>query len=405
MSLPFAPFSRPLYVMAKPAGSLCNLRCSYCYYLEKKKLYPRSETGNRSFMSDALLEEYIRQYIEAQTMPAVMFTWHGGESLMRSPAFYRRVLQLQRKYARAGIRIDNSIQTNGTMLTDEWCRFFRDNGWLVGVSIDGPREFHDRYRRNPAGAGSFDDVMRGIDMLNRHGVEWNAMAVVNDCNVGHPLEFYNFFKEIDCRYLQFTPVVERIAPDGLASADDGGSCALAPFSVTPQAWGEFLCAVFDQWVRCDVGQMFVQIFDAILANTAGVEPGLCSMGRTCGHAGVIEHNGDLYSCDHFVFPRYKLGNIRNKTIFEMMNSDRQIEFGQNKRDALPGQCKSCRWLRLCNGECPKNRFAVTADGEPGLNYLCEGYRRFFEHTAPAMAFMHGELMAGRPPANVMKLYR
>lgn len=405
MSLPFAPFSRPLYVMAKPAGSLCNLRCSYCYYLEKKKLYPRSETGNRSFMSDALLEEYIRQYIEAQTMPAVMFTWHGGESLMRSPAFYRRVLQLQRKYARAGIRIDNSIQTNGTMLTDEWCRFFRDNGWLVGVSIDGPREFHDRYRRNQAGTGSFDDVMRGIDMLNRHGVEWNAMAVVNDCNVGHPLEFYNFFKEIDCRYLQFTPVVERIAPDGLACADDGGSCALAPFSVTPQAWGEFLCAVFDQWVRYDVGQMFVQIFDATLANTAGVEPGLCSMGRTCGHAAVIEHNGDLYSCDHFVFPRYKLGNIRNKTIFEMMNSDRQIEFGQNKRDALPGQCRACRWLRLCNGECPKNRFAVTADGEPGLNYLCEGYRRFFEHTAPAMAFMHGELMAGRAPANVMKLYR
>lgn len=405
MSLPFAPFSRPLYVMAKPAGSLCNLRCSYCYYLEKKKLYPRSETGNRSFMSDALLEEYIRQYIEAQTMPAVMFTWHGGESLMRSPAFYRRVLQLQRKYARAGIRIDNSIQTNGTMLTDEWCRFFRDNGWLVGVSIDGPREFHDRYRRNQAGTGSFDDVMRGIDMLNRHGVEWNAMAVVNDCNVGHPLEFYNFFKEIDCRYLQFTPVVERIAPDGLASADDGGSCALAPFSVTPQAWGEFLCAVFDQWVRYDVGQMFVQIFDTTLANTAGVEPGLCSMGRTCGHAAVIEHNGDLYSCDHFVFPRYKLGNIRNKTIFEMMNSDRQIEFGQNKRDALPGQCRACRWLRLCNGECPKNRFAVTADGEPGLNYLCEGYRRFFEHTAPAMAFMHGELMAGRAPANVMKLYR
>lgn len=407
MSQPAAPFSRPLYVMTKAAGSLCNLRCSYCYYLEKSGLYSdRAGVGvPRQFMSDAMLEEFIRQYIEAQTMPSVMFTWHGGESLMRTQAFYRRVLDIQRRYARRGVRIDNCIQTNGTMLTDEWCRFFKDNGWLVGLSIDGPREFHDRYRLTPDGRGSFDDVMRGVELLNRHGVEWNAMAVVNDCNAGHPLEFYIFFKEIGCRFLQFTPVVERLTPHGLASLRDSSEANLAPFSVGPQAWGDFLCAVFDEWVCRDVGQMFVQLFDATLANTVGVEPGVCSMARTCGHAAVIEHNGDLYSCDHFVFPEYKLGNIRRRTIFDMMNSPAQFKFGQDKRDTLPGQCRRCRWLRLCNGECPKNRFAVTADGEPGLNYLCEGYRRFFEHAAPAMAFMHGELMANRSPANVMKLYR
>lgn len=407
MSIPAAPFARPLYVMTKAAGSMCNLRCRYCYYLEKSKLYPAAGNGRQPklFMSDSLLEEFIRQYIEAQTMPAVMFTWHGGESLLRTPAFYRRVLELQRKYARRCMRVDNCIQTNGTLLTDEWCRFFKDNGWLVGLSIDGPREFHDRYRLTPSGAGSFDDVMRGIELLNRHGVEWNAMAVVNDFNAARPLEFYRFFKETDCRFIQFAPIVERISPHGLASADDRTGAQLAPFSVSPEAWGNFLCALFDEWVRSDVGQVFVQLFDATLANTVGAEPSLCTLGRTCGHAAVIEHNGDMYSCDHFVFPQYRLGNIRRKSVFELMNSPRQIKFGQDKRDSLPQQCRRCRWLHLCNGECPKNRFAMTADGESGLNYLCEGYRRFFEHTAPAMNYMKGELLAGRPPATVMKLYR
>lgn len=407
MSEPFAPFSRPLYVMAKAAGSMCNLRCQYCYYLEKSKFYPAKNNGGgaRHFMSDAVLEEFIRQYIEAQTAPSVMFTWHGGESLMRDVNFYRKVLDIQRKYARRGIRIDNCIQTNGTMLTDEWCRFFKDNGWLVGLSVDGPREFHDYYRRTPSGAGSFDDVMHGVELLNRHGVEWNAMAVVNDLNVARPLEFYRFFKDIDCRFIQFTPIVERMTGHGLASASDRNSLQPAPFSVGPQAWGDFLCAIFDEWVCNDVGSVFIQLFDATLANTVGIEPGVCSMARTCGHAAVIEHNGDLYSCDHFVFPEYRLGNIRRKTIFEMMNSPEQQKFGQDKRASLPGQCRRCQWLHLCNGECPKNRFAVTPDGEPGLNYLCEGYRRFFEHTASAMNYMRGELLAGRSPATVMKLYR
>ena len=391
--IPQAPFSRPVYVMAKPAGSLCNLRCSYCYYLEKSKLY-----RDRSIMSDELLEEFIRQYIDASPGPAVLFTWHGGEPLTRQLDFYKNVLRLQRKYGR-GIHIDNCIQTNGTRLSDEWCRFFKDNGWLVGVSIDGPREFHDAYRRKADGKGSFDDVMRGIERLNRHGVDWNAMAVVNDLIAAHPHEFYSFFKTIDCHFIQFTPIVERLTPDGLATiADDA---AMAPFSVAPQAWGDFLCSVFDEWVRADVGEVFVQLFDATLANTIGVEPGVCSMAKTCGHATVLEHNGDLYSCDHFVFPQYRLGNIRNKSIFEMMNSEEQLRFGDAKSGSLPGQCRRCRWLSQCNGECPKNRFAVTADGERGLNYLCEGYRRFFEHTAPVMEYMKTEVLAGRPARNVI----
>ncbi len=396
MSIPAAPFSRPLYVMAKPAGSMCNMRCRYCYYLEKSRYYP-----GRTMMPDDVLEEYIKQYIEAQTMPAVMFTWHGGESLLRTPDFYKKVLRLQRKYAR-GIHVDNCIQTNGTKLTDEWCRFFKDNGWLVGVSIDGPREYHDAYRLKANGQGSFDDVMRGIELLNRYGVEWNAMAVVNDLIAAHPHEFYHFFKSIDCRFIQFAPIVERISPKGLATAAE--DAPLASFSVTPEAWGNFLCAIFDEWVRKDVGTVFIQMFDATLANTVGVEPGICTLGRTCGHAAVIEHNGDIYSCDHFVFPEYRLGNILSRSIFEMMDSPEQRRFGDAKIDTLPGQCRRCKWLRLCNGECPKNRFAVSEDGEPGLNYLCNGFRHFFEHTAPAMEFMKAELAARRSPANIMKTF-
>ena len=394
MSIPVAPFSRPLYIMAKPAGSLCNMRCRYCYYLEKSRYYP-----GRTMMPDDVLEEFIKQYIEAQTMPAVMFTWHGGEALLRTPDFYKKVLRLQRKYAR-GIHVDNCIQTNGTKLTDEWCRFFKDNGWLVGVSIDGPREYHDAYRQKANGQGSFDDVMRGIELLNKHDVEWNAMAVVNNLIAARPHEFYQFFKSIDCRFIQFAPIVERISSKGLATADEDAS--LASFSVTPEAWGNFLCAIFDEWVRKDVGTFFIQIFDATLANTVGVEPGLCTLGRTCGHAAVIEHNGDLYSCDHFVFPEYRIGNIRNRSIFEMMDSPVQRRFGNAKFDTLPGQCRRCKWLRLRNGECPKNRFAISEDGEPGLNYLCNGFRHFFEHTAPAMEFMKTELAAGRAPANILK---
>ena len=394
------PFARPLYVMLKPAGSLCNLRCKYCYYLEKNALY--TEQKNH-VISDEMLDKFIREYIEAQTSPDVLFCWHGGETLMRPISFYRRAIELQRKYAR-GRRIDNTIQTNATMLTDEWCEFFRENNFLVGVSIDGPQEFHDEYRRTATGKPTFHKVMQGIRLLNKHNVEWNALAVVNDFNADYPLEFYNFFKEIGCHYIQFTPIVERRIErnDGLSLApgmEEGGE--LVDFSVTPEQWGNFLCTIFDEWVRHDVGTYFIQIFDATLANWAGVQPGLCSLAKECGHAGVMEFNGDVYSCDHFVYPEHLLGNINEKTITEMMYGEKQREFAKLKHELLPQQCRECPVEFACHGECPKNRFTRDKYGNPGLNYLCKGYRQFFEHVKPYMDFMKGELDAKRPPSNVM----
>lgn len=394
------PFARPLYVMLKPAGSLCNLRCKYCYYLEKNALY--TEQKNH-VISDEMLDKFIREYIEAQTSPDVLFCWHGGETLMRPISFYRRAIELQRKYAR-GRRIDNTIQTNATMLTDEWCEFFRENNFLVGVSIDGPQEFHDEYRRTATGKPTFHKVMQGIRLLNKHNVDWNALAVVNDFNADYPLEFYNFFKEIGCHYIQFTPIVERRIErnDGLSLApgmEEGGE--LVDFSVTPEQWGKFLCTIFDEWVRHDVGTYFIQIFDATLANWAGVQPGLCSLAKECGHAGVMEFNGDVYSCDHFVYPEHLLGNINEKTITEMMYGEKQREFAKLKHELLPQQCRECPVEFACHGECPKNRFTRDKYGNPGLNYLCKGYRQFFEHVKPCMDFMKGELDAKRPPSNVM----
>ena len=357
----YAPFAKPLYVMLKPVGAVCNLACDYCYYLEKSKLYVNNP---KHVMSDELLEKFIEEYINSQTMPQVLFTWHGGETLMRPLAFYKKAMELQKKYAN-GRTIDNCIQTNGTLLTDEWCEFFKENNWLVGVSIDGPQEFHDEYRKNRLGRPSFVKVMQGINLLKKHGVEWNAMAVVN--------------KE--------------------------KATELADFSVSPEQWGNFLCTLFDEWVKQDVGTYYIQLFDSTLANWVGEQPGVCSMAKTCGHAGVMEFNGDVYSCDHFVFPEYKLGNIYQKTLVEMMYSDKQQAFGQMKQQSLPTQCRECEWLFACNGECPKNRFARTASGEPGLNYLCKGYHRFFSHVAPYMDFMKNELMNQRPPANVMNFIK
>ena len=394
------PFSHPMYIMLKPAGSLCNLRCKYCYYLEKSKLY---DDNKNHVITDALLEKFIKEYIEAQTTPQVLFTWHGGETLMRPISFYRRTLELQRYYAR-GRQIDNSIQTNGILLNDEWCRFFKENNFLVGVSIDGPQEFHDEYRRNAMGKPSFHQVMKGIDLLNKHGVEWNALAVVNDFNADYPLDFYHFFKEIGCRYIQFTPVVERIVKrtDGLTLApgmQEGGE--LTDFSVTAEQWGNFLCTIFDEWVHHDVGEYYIQLFDATLANWVGVAPGICTMAKECGHAGVMEYNGDVYSCDHFVYPEHKLGNLSQHTIYEMINSDRQKDFSKLKYRLLPQQCKECKYQFACHGECPKNRFIRDCYGNPGLNYLCKGYHQFFKHVAPYMDFMKNELENQRPPANVM----
>ncbi len=397
------PFAKPLYVMLKPASAHCNLACKYCYYLEKNKLYP---TAQRHLMSDEMLEQFTREYIEAQTMNQVLFTWHGGEPLLRSIDFYRKALSLQQKYA-GGRRIDNVIQTNGTLLTDEWCEFFAQNHWLVGISIDGPQPDHDHYRLTAAGKPSWKKVMQGIKLLKKHGVEWNAMAVVNAYNANHPLEFYRFFKENGCQFLQFTPIVERQTrhEDGrtLASLADKNEIPLSEASVTPEQWGYFLCAIFDEWVRKDVGKIFVEIFDCTLANWMGISPGICAYSKECGHAGVMEHNGDVYSCDHFVFPEYKLGNIRDHSLIDMLYGEQQQEFSRLKHSSLPRQCKECDMEFACHGECPKNRFMKDKYGDSGLNYLCPGYYHYYQHVAPYMDYMKQELMSQRPPSNIMKV--
>lgn len=397
------PFAKPLYVMLKPAGAHCNLACKYCYYLEKNKLYP---TAQRHLMSDEMLEQFTREYIEAQTMNQVLFTWHGGEPLLRSIDFYRKALSLQQKYA-GGRRIDNVIQTNGTLLTDEWCEFFAQNHWLVGISIDGPQPDHDHYRLTAAGKPSWKKVMQGIKLLKKHGVEWNAMAVVNAYNANHPLEFYRFFKENGCQFLQFTPIVERLTrhEDGrtLASLADKDEISLSEASVAPKQWGYFLCAIFDEWVRKDVGKIFVEIFDCTLANWMGISPGICAYSKECGHAGVMEHNGDVYSCDHFVFPEYKLGNIRDHSLIDMLYGEQQQEFSRLKHSSLPRQCKECDMEFACHGECPKNRFMKDKYGDSGLNYLCPGYYHYYQHVAPYMDYMKQELMSQRPPSNIMKV--
>lgn len=397
------PFAKPLYVMLKPAGAHCNLACKYCYYLEKNKLYP---TAQRHLMSDEMLEQFTREYIEAQTMNQVLFTWHGGEPLLRSIDFYRKALSLQQKYA-GGRRIDNVIQTNGTLLTDEWCEFFAQNHWLVGISIDGPQPDHDHYRLTAAGKPSWKKVMQGIKLLKKHGVEWNAMAVVNAYNANHPMEFYRFFKENGCQFLQFTPIVERLTrhEDGrtLASLADKDEISLSEASVAPEQWGYFLCAIFDEWVRKDVGKSFVEIFDCTLANWMGISPGICAYSKECGHAGVMEHNGDVYSCDHFVFPEYKLGNIRDHSLIDMLYGEQQQEFSRLKHSSLPRQCKECDMEFACHGECPKNRFMKDKYGDSGLNYLCPGYYHYYQHVAPYMDYMKQELMSQRPPSNIMKV--
>lgn len=394
------PFSIPLYLMAKPTGSLCNLRCDYCYYLEKKDFYKKSSIHR---MSDELLERFIKEYIEAQPMPEVLFTWHGGETLLRDLSFYKKVVKLQHRYG-CGRSISNSLQTNGVLLTEEWCRFFRDNNFLIGISIDGPEHCHDKYRKKIDGDGSFSKVMHGVELLQRYGVDFNTLSVINDYNVNYPIEIYHFLKDIGSQFLQFSPIVERLDADEnlklqLPESENG---ELAPWSVDPLKFGNFYIKIFDEWVKKDVGNVFVQLFDATLACWVGMQPGVCIFSETCGHAGVMEFNGDVYACDHFVFPQYKLGNIYTTPLLTMMLSEKQLRFGQNKRDALPSQCLQCEYLKLCNGECPKNRISTTLSGEKGLNYLCKGYKMYFRHVAPYMAYMANELFNQRPPANVMQ---
>jgi uncharacterized protein len=403
MSYQYVPSAPPFYLMAKPIGSVCNLSCSYCYYLEKEKLYPNDP--QKWFMSEKVLESFIAQYIYSAQEPAVLFTWHGGEPIMRGMEFFQKALAMQRKYA-GGRTIGNSLQTNGTTLTDDWCKFFRDNQFLIGLSIDGPEHCHDHYRVYKSGLPSFASVMKGLDLLKKYNVEFNTLSVVNDYNARHPLEVYRFLKGIGSHYMQFIPIVEWIDPHArpeelsILPADSVKHAEVTDWSVDPDDYGDFLIKIFIEWVKKDVGDYFVVTFDCVLAKWMRVPPPLCIYAETCGHAGVIEYNGDVYSCDHYVFPEYKLGNISEKTLLTYMNSDFQRQFGRNKRDTLPGYCKKCEFLDLCTGECPKNRIVNTPEGEPGLNYLCSGFKKFYRHVEPYFEFMAKELQQGRPPSNV-----
>lgn len=383
------------HVMLKPRGAICNLDCDYCYFLSKERLYPDSSFR----MSEELLETFTRQYIEAQQVPEVTFAWQGGEPTLMGLDFFKRAVELQRKYLKPGMRFHNALQTNGTLLDDDWCRFFHDNGFLIGISIDGPRHLHDAYRHDKGGRSAFDRVMRAVELMKKHQVDFNILCTVHAANAPHPLEVYRFFRdEIEAQFIQFIPIVERDNETGFQEGD-----RVTERSVTGRQYGEFLIAIFDEWVRRDVGRIFVQIFDVSLAAWAGLRPGLCIFEETCGTALVMEHNGDLYACDHFVEPRYLLGNLQEIPLIEMVASEPQRRFGLDKRDKLPAYCRSCEVRFVCNGGCPKNRLAVTPDGEPGLNYLCEGYKAFFTHIDRPMRIMADELRAGRAPANVMRI--
>jgi uncharacterized protein len=351
------------------------------------------------------LERFIESYIHCQTTPFIQFTWHGGEPLLRGIDFYRKAMKLQRQYGR-GREIANCIQTNGILLNGEWCRFFKDNQFLVGISIDGPEELHDCYRKDYGGRGTFARVMKGIELLHTHQADFNTLSVIHNQNVRYPLEIYRFLKSIGSRYMQFSPIVERLGSrdDGLellTATDQPVDSEIAPWSVDPVAYGQFYITLFNEWVKQDVGRYFVQLFDATLACLVGEQPGVCLYAKTCGHAPAMEQNGDVYACDHFVFPEYLRGNILTQSLVEITLSNIQIAFGNEKQNRLPSQCRNCRYLKLCNGECPKNRILTTKDGESGLNYLCAGLQRYFNHVLPFMEFMAEELRNERPPANIM----
>jgi uncharacterized protein len=391
------------HVLAKPIGPICNLDCKYCFYLEKESLYPEVD---KWAMQPDVLESYIRQYIEAHDAPVVNFAWQGGEPTLLGVDYFRRVVDYEKKYAN-GKRIANAFQTNGVLLNDAWAEFFQEYQFLIGISIDGPRELHDAYRVDKGGQPTFDRVMRGMDTLKRHKVDFNTLTTVHRANGDSPLEVYRFLRENGSGFMQFIPIVERMAQQvtseglRLISPDFAGAAKVAPWSVEPRQFGRFLCAIFDEWVRKDVGRTYVQLFDVSLELWSGMEASLCIFRKTCGAALAIEHCGDLYSCDHFVYPENRLGNIMDSPLASLIDSAQQQHFGEAKESTLPRYCRECDVRFACNGECPKHRFLTTPDGEPGLNYLCAGYKMFFHHVDPYMRYMAAELAAQRAPANVM----
>ncbi|MFV0338913.1 MAG: anaerobic sulfatase maturase [Chthoniobacterales bacterium] len=404
------PPPRAFHVMTKPIGPICNLDCKYCFYLEKEKLFPSNENFK---MSDEVLENYVRQYIEQQDIPEINFAWQGGEPTLLGVNFFRKVVALQKKYAN-GKLISNAFQTNGTLLNDEWAEFFLTNRFLVGLSIDGPPRLHDAYRVDKKGGSTYQRVITGLRILKKHRVEFNTLTVVNRLNSEKPLEVYRFLRDVGSGFIQFIPLVERLADAdakklGLdlatpprADEEDQVRLPVTDWSVKPKQYGDFLCTIFDEWLRRDVGRTFVQMFDVTLGNTIGQGGSLCLFSEKCGSALAMEHNGDVYSCDHYVYPDYKLGNILNNTLGEMLNTDFQKKFGNDKADTLPAYCRSCDVRSLCHGECPKHRFIRTPDGELGLNYLCRAYKKFFTHSAPAMQRMAQLLKMGRAPAEIMR---
>jgi len=383
------------HIMAKPTGSDCNLNCEYCFFLKKEGLYPGSDFR----IADEVHEAYIRQLFEAHHVPQVTVAWQGGEPTLMGLDFFRRSVQLQKKYAKPGTRIENTFQTNGILLNDEWCQFFGENNFLIGLSLDGPKELHDIYRKDKAGNGTFERVMRAAKLLQKHNVEFNILCTVNSKNADHPLDVYRFFRDqLGTHYIQFIPIVERDNESGFQEGDK-----VTDRSVRPDQWGRFLIKIFDEWVKRDVGKTFVLNFDGALAGWLGMAGTVCIFGPTCGQGMALEHNGDLYSCDHFVEPGYLLGNIMEKPMAEIVSSEKQRKFGQDKQDTLPQYCRNCEFIHICNGECPKNRLIKTPDGQEGLNYLCQGYKAFFKHADRSMRIMAELIRSGKQAEEVMKI--
>jgi uncharacterized protein len=377
------------HVLAKPTGAICNLDCKYCFFLSKQELYPDS----RFRMSDDVLENYIRQQLQSQGQEATI-AWQGGEPTLMGLEFFRRSIVFTHRYLRSGQSVQQTIQTNGTLIDEEWCEFFHENKFLVGLSIDGPRELHDVYRVDKRGRPTFDKVIRAARLMQQYAVDFNVLCTVHAKNADQPLEVYRYFRDgLGARFIQFIPIVERVNSDGRTLLQQGST--VTDRSVPAEKWGTFLNTIFDEWVQHDVGRVFVQMFDAALASWVGAPPAVCIFSETCGDAVALEHNGDLYSCDHFVEPKYLLGNIADTSLADLIGSPRQRAFGNAKRDTLPRYCRECEVRFACHGECPKNRFIATPDGEPGLNYLCAGYKAFFTHIDRPMRMMSDLLKQGR----------
>ncbi|MGX9415835.1 anaerobic sulfatase maturase [Vibrio sp. WJH972] len=399
------------HMMAKPMGPLCNLDCEYCFYSEKKS-FLRKENYYR--MSDEVLEAFISKYISSQDIPEIQFVWQGGEPSLAGLDFFERVVQIQAKYAN-GKSIVNALQTNGTLLNDQWCTFLKKNGFLVGLSIDGPELYHDRYRVDHSGKPTLSKVLTALNLLKKYDIPYNALVCVTRETSKHPLEIYNFLKSLEIEYIQFTPIVERVPNDsqlkqGLKHAappiyDEELDVTLSPYSVEPAVYGDFLIQIFEQWVRTDVGSVFVVNFEWALESWLGLPSTICIFAKQCGSALALEHNGDIYSCDHYVYPDYLLGNVLKEDPKKMIASDQQQNFGANKSTSLPKKCHNCEALFACNGECPRHRFLTTPSGEPGLNYLCEGYYKYFRHIHRYMKVMVQLIEQGQPASKVMDVVK